>query len=142
MSDPNGYVWWKNGWIRASVLATIIFLTGIGVGRGTQSRINSRPVDYRIGNKYWEITWNFKRNLPERSRNHELEGIALRHMGMNFALATMVASDSSANMIMLLKLIALSRIAFEYNMATADSIIKSDSIASMRRGGGETGLTR
>lgn len=142
MSGRNEYAWWKNGLVRASVVSTLIFLTGIGIGREMPRRVADELPDYSIGNDYWRMTWDFKKERPEGSENYILEKLVIRYFAANFALATMATSDSSVNKEMLARLLVYMKIASERNIITADSVIKTDFLADIERNRTETDSIR
>jgi len=126
----NGYAWWKNGWIRTTIISTLIFLMGIGVGQELPRLIFHERPDYSIGNDYWRMTWDFKKERPEGSKSYQLERLALQYFAANLAIATLVSSDSNVNGTMLARLVLSMSAASNRNITTADSVVMADSASS------------
>ena len=127
------HAWWKNGWFKTSIVSTFIFLMGMLVNQALPIFVSDRSPDYRIENDYLRMTWTFKEGRPEGSKNYKLEELVIQYFAANFAMATMVSSDSGVNGVMLARLVFFMKLASDQNLITADSVIKADSIAAIGR---------
>lgn len=135
MDGPKGYVWWKDGWLRTSIISSFIFISGIAVGAGIQLRTPERNPDYSFKSDFFEMTWTFRRPRVGGVGNQDMERLTLRSFSLNFATATMVSKDSVANREMLLRLVVLLDIAFRRNIIQADSSLRLESQGDTARNG-------